>query len=64
MNDLDCAKCQKSRQKNTSGINEKVNESKTKLEIVVFSIFESQTRRNRQWLRFWSFRERERAHSL
>ena len=29
--------CQKSRQKDTSGINEKVNENKTKLRIVVFS---------------------------
>ena len=32
MNDLDCAKCQKSRQKDRSGINKKVNENKTKLE--------------------------------
>ena len=30
MNSLDCAKCQKSRQKDTSGINENVNENETK----------------------------------
>ena len=32
MDGLDCTKCQKSRQNDTSGINEKVNENKTKLE--------------------------------
>ena len=32
MNGLDCAKCPKSRKKDTSGINKKVNENKTKLE--------------------------------
>ena len=30
MNGLDCAKCQKSRQKDTSEINENVNENETK----------------------------------
>ena len=30
MNGLDCAKCQKSRQKDISGINENVNENEKK----------------------------------
>ena len=30
MNDLDCAKCQKSRQRDTMGIMEMFNENKTK----------------------------------
>ena len=64
MDGRDCAKCQKSRQNETSGINEKVNENKTKLEIVVFSIFESKTGRNRQWGWIHIFRERRCAFSL
>ena len=41
MNGLDCAKCQKSRKMDKMGIMRNVNENETKLEIIVFSIFES-----------------------
>ena len=40
MNGLDCAKCQIVKGRDMIGINEKVNQNMTKLEIVVFSIFE------------------------
>ena len=40
MNGRDCAKCQIVKGRDIIGINEKVNQNKTKLEIVVFSIFE------------------------
>ena len=45
MNDLDCVKCQKSRQKGQDGNYENVNWIKTKMGIVIFSIKTQKTGR-------------------